>query len=642
MKVIAFDTETYYDKECSVRTLGPWAYTRHPDFYCYLISVFDGENSWVGEPKDFDWSMLAGAHVLSHNAAFDMEVYQAGVEKGLYPKVNYAQWDCTANLAAFLCNERALDKSVQLLFGEKISKAARANMTGKHWGTVKGTKQGEEFLKYADFDARWCWRLFNDFGHLWPEHERVLSRLTIEQGMRGVHIDRMLLLQYLEVAKELVFRIEAKLPWVADGERPTGTKIICEKCKESGIPTPPVKSRDGEEAFDEWESYFAPKYPWVAAVSQWRVANKLKTTLASIDERTDDHDIFRFGMKYWGGHTGRWSGDTGFNMQNMRRDPVLIDKDWVIRDSVEDVAAYYDGDPDWFAHAIDIRSLFTARPGKKLVICDLSQIEPRVLAWLSGDEKMLSKLSEGYGVYEAAAVASGVYTGPKGGFKKDKLAYAAQKAKTLGLGYGCGWKKYIDVGKAMANYDVCQFDDKLPDGTPVFGSRARAEVSAWRNANPCIVNLWRMLDTNLRNSVGQKLELALPSGRSMTYHDLMLEPKIRTIEEVDTKTGKITVKRKQTEAVTGRIGLNRYTLYGGLLTENITQAVARDVFAACLLDAILCHNLTCLWTAHDEAIFEVDNDVTPEFVVGIFSDTPAWLPGCPIGAEAKESHRYLK
>ena len=78
--------------------------------------------------------------------------------------------------------------------------------------------------------------------------------------------------------------------------------------------------------------------------------------------------------------------------------------------------------------------------------------------------------------------------------------------------------------------------------------------------------------------------------------------------------------------------------YGGKLTENTTQAVARDVFAeyADVLNEVL------LFSAHDEAVLEVDNDVEPRDIEHIMSQTPEWLPGCPVGAEAKVVPHYCK
>ena len=92
MNTYALDYESYYDKECSIRKLGPLGYFNHPDFDAYLMSVVgdDGTN-WVGHPKDFEWELLKGQRVLSHNASFDETLYLLGIEKKWWPPQRYQQ-----------------------------------------------------------------------------------------------------------------------------------------------------------------------------------------------------------------------------------------------------------------------------------------------------------------------------------------------------------------------------------------------------------------------------------------------------------------------------------------------------------------------------------------------------------------------
>jgi DNA polymerase len=85
-------------------------------------------------------------------------------------------------------------------------------------------------------------------------------------------------------------------------------------------------------------------------------------------------------LKYGGAHTMRWTGGGGLNLQNLHKEA-------------------------W--QGIYLRSLLVPEPGKKFVICDLSQIEPRILAWMVGDEALLDLLRQGFGVYEAMAMELG-------------------------------------------------------------------------------------------------------------------------------------------------------------------------------------------------------------------------------------------
>ncbi len=356
----------------------------------------------------------------------------------------------------------------------------------------------------------------------------------------------------------------------------------------------------------------------------------------------------------------------------MKRDPILVDSDFNLRlddPSIDEYNAYLDAKekakkdgveapnpPEWlgqttwgregtelFQHTYDIRSLFCARPGKKLVLCDLAQIEPRVLAWLAGHERLLAAIRAGFGVYEAAAVATGKYNGPKGGFKKLKALYQAQKAQTLALGFGCGWERYIEAAYTLARYDVCVNDATDPKtGKKIYGSAARAEVAAFREDNKEIPELWAALDKSFRDSIDSDFVLELPTGRVMTYRNVQRRRKKKARNIINEETGElIETKVEERWVYSAEIDGRRYELYGGLLTENITQAVAREVFAWLMLE-LHKSGIQVLFSVHDEVVCEVDADFDAKQIEKAMSITPEWLPGCPIGAEAKETQCYLK
>lgn len=336
MNPIAIDFETYYDKECSVKHLGAWAYCHHPDFYAYLLAVYDGEESWVGHPKDFNWEYLRSRELLAHNAFFENNVVEYLIEIGWIPDFGLKRGGitCTANMSAFLCNRRSLKDAMMFLFGEDVSKTARAGMEGIHWKDVEHTEQGKQFVEYAKFDPIHCYNIHEKFKHHWSPVERALSEMTIQECMNGMRINVPKLEKYLEDAKILLFKTEQKLPWLAAGDpkvKPTSTKAIAIACREAGIPCTPVKSREGEEAFEAWFLKYSPIYPWVAAVAQWRSVGKFIKALETLKVRLRPDGTISYGLKYQGAHTGRWSGDAGFNVQNMKRDPLLIDINGILR-----------------------------------------------------------------------------------------------------------------------------------------------------------------------------------------------------------------------------------------------------------------------------------------------------------------------
>lgn len=664
MTPISVDFETFYDtkQKYGIKEQGTWRYLHDDRFDPYLISVADETEAWAGHPRDFNWNALDGQVLLSHNRYFDNGVQTAGEDKGLFPKIRPAEWHCTANLSSYLCNRRALADAVSFLLGRQVSKDVRDRANGKTAEDMKREGWWNEMLQYGREDVVNCRELWTKHAHKWPEHERRLSNLTIDQGTRGVQIDVAKLREYIVIATNALRIAEEQLPWVKDGRPPTSPKAIAELCHKEGIPCPPVKSKMGEEAFIQWENAYCKKYPWIEHVANWRSINKFLDSLQTIYERLQPDGVLGFSLKYFGAHTGRWSGDAGINMQNLRKEPLFLDdRLWLISDLTRLKEIQNSAEkPAYVSHILDIRSLFIARPGKKLIISDLSQIEPRVLAWIVGDKAMLDLMAQGQSPYEAHARATMGFRG--GNMKKeDKDGYALAKARVLGLGFGCGWEKFIVVAMAMAGLDITKDDPEwvqavndegqpcfrtkitqTPEGTtteqePImvsgYGYTARKIVNDYREGNPKVVGLWKQLDTAFKDSVGGDFEMELPSGRTMTYKDVRKEA--RMVKQDDG-----TFKRKT--VFTAMIGDRRFPLYGGLLTENLVQATARDVFAGHVLDLQDREGLDVLFTVHDEAINEADQHVTVKDVEGIMSRAPSWMPGLPVAAEGCEAAHYKK
>lgn len=598
MSVIGLDTETFYEKKVyGVEILGADRYVRDPRFDCYMVSVCDGETTWAGHPRDFNWNAVEGQALASHNAYFDQAVRDGMEAKGLpvARRSDITAWHCTANLAAYVTEGvRALAESVKVLYDQELDKGMRNYMNGKTWADAVKEGKDKQLTEYARHDAYWCWRIWNDFNMKWPEHEQKLSELTIEQGKHGIQVDTPKLESYLGRVQEHLFNVEQALPWRKTA-KPTSTKAIAEECARAGIPAPPVKD-DDEEGFIKWEAEFSPRFPWIQAVTDWRSYNKLLVTLKVIKARLREDDTIECPLKYFGAHTGRWQGESGLNFQNLRKDAI-----------------------DAAGIKVDMRSLFTPRPGWKMIICDLAQIEPRVLNWLAGNQELLDAIRDGFSYYEAYAGLYKNWKGEKGSIKKSLggEAYTKLKNEALGLGYQMGAERYIDYAH-------------------VTQEEAEAVVTEFRARNKHIVSLWGELDRGFKRSVKKTFEVGLPSGRTMHY------PRVgRGMKIFKGKDGKI---KKDFGMFADMCKMGKYrrvSLYGGMLTENLVQATARDVFAFHLLELHRA-GLRVLFTCHDEAVLEVPMHVTAKDVEAIMSRTPPWLEGCPIAAEAHEAKYFCK
>lgn len=709
--VVSLDFETPYSNEFSVVDLGYYKYARDERCVPYCISVCDGKEVWAGHPRDFNFDALEGKLLVSHNSSFDEEIALGAAERGLFPMPKHAGWECSANMGAYLWNERSLAGATKMGLGIDVDKGVRDRAKGKSWDDMVREGWSEDMLRYARLDAQHCHQLWTKHSDRWPDWERRLSRLTIEQGRYGIRIDVIRLDHYIQVLQRIIFNATNNLPWIARGRKPGSPIGIAEECRTSGIPQMPVK-QDDEEVAETWEEEYAPRFPWVMALRNLRKGKKTLAFLETMRLRVRADDTLPFSMKYAGAHTLRWSGDSGLSLHNLPKSPFFVRPDFTFElDKVRHAALdelFDAGQPlPGIAEILDIRGLIIAREGCKLAPTDLAQIEPRCLNWTAGNADLLAQVTAGMAIYEAHARRS---MGWKGGNlkKENKPRYALAKVRVLSFGYGCGWEKAI-VSAQKEKIDLTEgdeeyakkaaFDGKIYErsssgksggyyyhslpGAPdsdswvappnwgqftkkypyrpdsncirenvifverehwrtkekylevqsVYGQRARAEIKDFRSSNEMIEGQWKTLQKMLEDSIGGDLLLELPSGRCLTYRDVKKSRR----KMVDKETGEEYARTVLTYAA----GFKRKITYGSKLCENITQAIARDVFCHNML---LCEDagIRTLFHVHDEIVPEVPKDFDSSIITRLMSTTPAWIPGLPVGAETKETQRYLK
>lgn len=605
-KVYALDYETHYTRDYSLKILPTKTYVYHDDFDAYLLSVAGNDGLvWVGHPKDFDWPLLDGATVLHHNAQFDALVTERLQRDGVVPKdISPKEIHDTADLAAYLQHPRALKDHAKYVWGlsEIAKKGAEARVRMAEL-PVEALMDDPEILEYATMDAKLTLRLWEEFSEQWPTEERELSRLNREACFTGIAVD----VDYVEAAySRLAAKLheaEREIPWDWAGKKtPLSRNKIIQHCKNVDIWYPSSFAKDDPDC-RRWETEFSDGHPWVRAIRDWRRVNMLCTKVKHLRDNQID-GIYYPQFKYFGARTGRFSGDGKFNLQNLPRDEMFCDTD--------------ENGKDIPGTGCDLRRCFIARPGHKLAMIDYAQVEARALVAVVGDEPMLEKLREGMSIYEAHARATMGWTG--GVLKKENPElYRLAKARVLGLGYGCGRKKFALVAKLMAGLDLSE--DEAAD-----------IVDDFRASNPKIVNLWHRLDKKIRTDAALKKsvsEFNLHSGRTLSYW----EPRFRVPANQQSA---------QLMSMFLRGDKSSYRKsYGGLLTENMIQGLCRDILrdAWVSLDRA---GYRVLFSVHDELVVELPEDEDVAGAERCMLDVPEWAQFIPLAVESTVGQHYTK
>jgi hypothetical protein len=580
MTTYALDFETYYDKECSIRTYGPRGYFAHPKFDAYMVSVVsDSGYEFCGHPEDFDWSILEGQRVLSHNAFFDQTLYIYGIGQGWWPEVKYAEWLCTADMAAYCGIPRSLKEAVKSVFQHDISKGTRDNMKGLDWKSMDPEFK-KEVTEYALDDSRWCLKLWNALQEKWPDFERWYSTHTRIICWRGIPVNESKIDANAVILRQALWEAEQSIPWRDCGAL-LSRKEANKACRAAGI-TPPLSWAMADEECEKWMDEHADKFPWVYAVRNWRRINSLLKKVESFERGTYDGRYYG-GLMYCGAHTKRFSGSGGnLNLQNLPRGEMF---------------------------GVDLRSQIEAAPGNTLVVVDLSQIEVRTLCWLAEDQETLEEIRKSDDIYEAFAVRFGLWDPANGSLREnDKQLRQTVKGMVLGCGYGASAKKYAMIMK-------CSLED------------AERSVALYQKKMSKVIKLWKKYNRQLKLTAdSEEYRIELPSGNAIVYRNVARGTDSLTCTLV--RNGKPMVIRP----------------WYGMITENCSQSLARDIF---------CQQLTNIENAghkiilhvHDEVIIEcaeTEAQRTLDEVVKIMSTPPSWIPDIPLSAEGAISKIYTK
>jgi DNA polymerase len=472
--------------------------------------------------------------------------------------------------------------------------------------------------------------------------EKLVSEMDWHANRRGVRLDIDLVERFIRLAEMETKRLDNECEIVTLGavtSPGTQTERLRQWLAGNGCPLDDVGRETIAETLETAADAELPDAVSKVLSIRQRVAKssvkKLKSMLASVDA----DERVRFVLQYYGaGRTGRWSGRL-IQPQNFPRPAKAIPIDRVVdfvkhafaKNSTEDALDLIRtvwGEPlEVIARCL--RGTIVPAAGKVLVVFDFAQIEARVLAWLAGQQDILDEFASGRDVY--------AYT-------RDKLGLPtrdAGKVVVLGLGYGTGWKKFVELAKGY--------------GLTVSPLESQHIVQSWRNANMHITGFWRELDVAAHTAITYRVTVScrrgikvlaktggngvplmtiqLPSGRHLFYRNPRLVSSPQAGRDEIVFDGVDQTTKKWTPIRT----------WGAKLAENVTQAVARDVMTEAARRIERRGFATeLILSVHDELIWEAGPDIYVTSMKTAIETLPAWAWGLPVACEGGVMLRYGK
>jgi len=619
MKLITLDFETYYTKEFGFSRLTTEEYIRDPRFEVIgvAVQVEDGEPVWFSGDREslrkwlwkFDWK---NSMVLAHNTLFDGAILH---------------WHFGITPAVFLdtlCMARAIHG---VDAGGSLAKLATRYQIGEK-GTEVNDAIGkarldftpEDLAQYGEYcknDVRLTYDLFNIMSKGFPMEELKLIDMTLRMFTHPLlYVDQETLTErltdLLSEKSELLGSLKEQLKCDTEEEvrdkmssNPKFAKVLesfniivpLKKSPTTGKEVPALAKKDeGFIALTEHEDTFIQHLCAVRLGTKSTLEEKRIERFMEIGKR--NKGMMPIPLKYYGAHTGRWSGTDKINFQNL---------------------------PSRDVKKKALKKAIVPPDGYMVINSDSSQIEARVLPWLAGQDEVVKQFADGEDVY--SIFATEVYGRPI--TKKDPTERFVGKTCILGLGYGTGALKLQHT-----------LSTSQPVSVKLGEEECKRIVGVYRDKNDKVVDLWgeadRMLNQMLNGNITKPLQfgkhacvyydndgIILPNNMRIRY------PNIRR-EDIDGKSQIVYDSRKGT-----------ISIWGGAVVENVVQALARIVVGAQMVEINDTYRVAL--TVHDAAVVVIPDDEVDEainLITGLMSKPPAWADGLPVACEAKAGATY--
>lgn len=654
---VSLDFETRSRVDLKKAGATRYAQDASTDIWCAAFYVPDLDDILVwrpGMPRGVLEQLAADPTVIFHawNAAFERRVWrEIMVKRYGFSDIPLSRWRCTAAEAAALALPRKLDTAARVLGVDqqkddaghrlmlRMAKPRRIlpDDTAEWWDTPDRV---ERLIAYCIQDVRTEMAVKRAVRDLTAYEQRVyeLDQLIND---RGVMLDLPLAKAVRALAAEAQSRANAELADITLGRVIGVTKrldilafLAAEGTETDKLDKDAVRSM---LASDDLSGAVRRVLELRSEAGKSSVSKVDKMfSCVGFDERMRDL------LLYHGAGTGRWAGRL-IQPQNFPARSKTLGDGFKAAPWIPDVLARnYDvidvSYPPLEVLAMQLRSCLRAAPGKKLIGADFSAIEARVLAWLAGEQWLLDAFRKGEDAYKLMAAA--IYHIHVSLIGKPSTERDMGKRVILGCGFGMGWKKFILT---------CAKDDVF-----IEDEEAQAIIDTYREKNTRIKAFWYELERAAVAAVktpgekfyagkgklvftkrGDYLWIVMPGRtRAIAYH------KPRIVE-------KLTPWGTKQEAVRfwGENDKRQWVqmdLYGGLLAENVTQAVARDLMVEAMF-RLEAAGYAIILSVHDELVAEVDEDFgTVKELEQLMSVTPAWAEGCPVIAEGWTGPRYTK
>ena len=619
MNLVTLDFETFYDTGYGLNRLTVEEYIRDEKFQVIGVSIKinDEPATWhTGSHEEiqkvFDKINWSDSALLCHNTMFD-----GAILSWIFNVIPVAYFDT-------LCMARAIhgvDAG-----GSLKALAERYNIGEK--GTevldAKG-KRLEDFTEhelrnyggYCKNDVKLTYDLFKILSQDFPLSELKLIDITLRMyTVPTLEVDDNLLVDRLEEVREekqkLLGALMNKLECNTEEEvrkKLASNKQFAELLESLGVDVPMkisptteketfalAKNDEGFIALTEHEDSFIQELCAVRLGTKSTIEESRIERFIDIGARNTSK--LPIPLKYYGAHTGRWSGADKVNFQNL---PSRDKKKKALKNAV------------------------LPPPNEVIMNVDSSQIEARVLAWLAGQDDVVKQFEEHRDVY--SVFSSKVFK--KEVSKDTPIERFIGKTCVLGLGYGTGWRKLQHTLKTQ------------PPGADLSDLDCQNLVKVYREVNDKIIQLWSDCDQALADMAtwkeGKKeyylgkhecvkvtgQGLRLPNGLYIHY------PKL----EWDTSEAK---GRYVYKSRRGKIGI-----WGGAVVENIVQALARIVVGEQMIK--VAEKYKPVLTVHDAIVCTAPKEEAQQaldYIMNIMSQAPDWATGLPVACEGAYGENY--